>query len=187
MNMPMEPEDKKTLLNVALQSIKYGLEKGLALPVTLSDYSSALQEKRATFVTLKLEENLRGCIGMLEAVRPLVEDVADNAYAAAFRDPRFHPLTEKELSSLSISVSILSPSEPIKFKSEADLLNQIRPGIDGLVLADGHHRGTFLPAVWESLPNPKDFLEHLKLKAGLSPDHWSKTLTVKRYTTESIE
>jgi len=123
----------------------------------------------------------------LEARRPLAEDVVQNAFAAAFGDPRFPPVTEPEVDKLDIHISVLSPLEEMHFASEADLLRQIRPGIDGLVLEDGPYRGTFLPAVWESLPDKRDFLRHLKIKAGLPPDYWSNTLRVWRYTTEMIE
>jgi AmmeMemoRadiSam system protein A len=129
---------------------------------------------------------LRGCIGTLQAFRPLVEDVAHNAYAAAFHDPRFPRLSAKEYAQLHYHISILSTPEPVKFKDEQDLLAQLRPGIDGLVLEEGLYRGTFLPQVWESLPEPKTFLRHLKQKAGLHPDYWSTTIKVQRYTVEEI-
>ena len=138
-------------------------------------------------MTLHLHGNLRGCIGSLEAFRPLLIDVAENAYAAAFEDPRFDPLSVEEFGELEISISILSPSEPITFSSEEDLLQKIRPGIDGLILIEGRRRSTFLPAVWEDLPNPKDFLAHLKLKAGLPVDYWSNSLQVRRYTVQEIK
>ena len=143
-----------------------------------------LMQKRATFVTLTIGGRLRGCIGMLEACRPLAEDVAENARAAAFEDPRFPPLTLPELAKLEIHISILSPSEEMVFSSESDLLRQIRPGVDGLILQEGFRRGTFLPSVWAELPEKELFLTHLKLKAGLPADYWSDTLRVFRYTTD---
>ncbi len=146
-----------------------------------------LMEERATFVTLEIDGQLRGCIGMLEACRPLAEDVAENAFAAAFRDPRFPPVSPAELDELEISISVLSPPEEMAFPSEADLLEQIRPGVDGLILQEGFRKGTFLPSVWEQLPETEAFFEHLKLKAGLSPGHWSDTLRVFRYTAEYIQ
>jgi len=115
-----------------------------------------------------------------------VLDVAENAFAAAFRDPRFPPLTEPELADLSIEISVLSPSEPLTFGSEEELLQMIEPGRDGLILEAGNARGTFLPTVWESLPQPRDFLRHLKQKAGLHPDHWSDGIRISRYRTESF-
>jgi AmmeMemoRadiSam system protein A len=180
-------ENRKMLLDVAHRSIKHGLGKGRPLKVSLNEFPAELREKRATFVTLKMGEHLRGCIGVLEAIRPLVEDVVSNAYAAAFRDPRFQPVTLSEFDKLHLSISVLSPSEPVSFTSEDDLLSKIRPGVDGLILQEGSYQGTFLPAVWESLPNAKDFLTHLKLKAGLPADHWSDRIKIFRYTTEAIE
>ena len=146
-----------------------------------------LLEERATFVTLEIEGQLRGCIGMLEACRPLAEDIAENAFAAAFHDPRFPPVSPAELDALEISISVLSPPEEMVFSSEEDLLEQIRPGVDGLILQEGLRKGTFLPSVWEQLPEKEAFFEHLKQKAGLSPSYWSDTLRVFRYTTEYIQ
>lgn len=174
------------LLQVAGDSIRHGLVHQQPLPLRAADYPAELQPLRATFVTLHRYGELRGCIGILEAVRPLVEDVAYHAYAAAFEDYRFTPLTAAELEGLEIHISVLSPPEPLHFRSEAELLQQLRPGIDGLVLRDRGCRGTFLPSVWQSLREPREFLRHLKVKAGLPSDWWSDTLAVERYTTESF-
>lgn len=125
-------------------------------------------------------------MGALEASRPLVSDVAHNAHAAAFRDPRFPPLPEAELAQLEIHLSILSPLEPLPVVDESDLLRQLRPGIDGLVLRDRSHQGTFLPSVWESLTEPAEFVRQLKHKAGLPAHDWSDDWEVLRYTVESI-
>ena len=179
--------DKKQLLDLAKASIQYGLEHDQPIAVTLGNYPAHLQEQRACFVTLQINNQLRGCIGSLEAHRSLVEDVAENAYAAAFRDPRFGPVSVDECPLLQYHISVLNPPEPMTFTSEDDLLKQIRPGIDGLVLSDHGSRGTFLPSVWESLPTSNEFLSHLKQKAGLPMDYWSDTLIVERYTVESIE
>lgn len=182
----LSDSDRATLLEIARHSIAYGLQHGHAVPVTAGDYSQALRENKASFVTLKINDELRGCIGTLQAHRPLVEDVAENAFAAAFRDPRFPKLTQDEYARLQYHISILSTPEPIKFKDEEDLLTQLRPNVDGLVFLDGFYRGTFLPQVWESLPDPKQFLRHLKHKAGLPPDYWSNTLRIQRYTVEEF-
>jgi AmmeMemoRadiSam system protein A len=178
---------RESLLSLARQSILSGLENGMALKVTLSDYDQALRELRASFVTLHSEGRLRGCIGTLEAHRALAEDVAQNAYAAAFRDPRFDPLQRIEFDDLQLGVSVLTPSTELTFNSEQQLLAQLQPGKDGLVLEDGLHKGTFLPAVWEQLPTAEVFLQHLKIKAGLSADYWSDNIRVSRYYTESFE
>lgn len=180
-------EEQQTLLVIARTSIAHGLETGRALLVNPGMYSAALQQPRATFVTLELNEQLRGCIGTLEAMRVLTEDVAHNAWAAAFSDPRFPPVSHREAEHLSIHISVLSLAQPMTFVSEIDLLRQLRPGVDGLILEEGaRYRGTFLPAVWESLPEPRDFFRRLKQKAGLPENYWSETLKVRRYTTESI-
>lgn len=180
-------DHQQILLDIAHQSIDYGLKHGVPLPIDLYDYETELTKKRATFVTLKYNNELRGCIGMLEAIRPLITDVSENAYSAAFRDNRFAPMTQKEAQDLSISISVLSPPEPILFISEKDLLKKIRPGVDGLILKDGYHRGTFLPSVWEQVDSPQEFLKHLKLKAGLPPNHWSDSIEIERYTAEYIK
>ena len=141
-----------------------------------------LQEPGATFVTLTLHGELRGCIGSLTAERPLREDVEINARAAAFRDPRFNPLSRREYADIEIEVSLLSHQEAIAFQSEDHLLTLLRPGVDGLVLEYHGRRGTFLPQVWEQLPDPKTFLGHLKQKARLPGDFWSPEIRISRYT-----
>jgi AmmeMemoRadiSam system protein A len=181
------PEDCKVLLKWAKASIQHGLETGRPIAPNLPDFPTKLTEQRATFVTLEKIQQLRGCIGMLQATRPLVEDIANNAFAAAFKDPRFPALKKQELEYLDIHISILSPSESLTFSSEQDLLAQLRPGLDGLILEEGSKRGTFLPTVWESLSEPKEFLTHLKQKAGLPENYWSDTLKIQRYTTELID
>ena len=182
----LSDEARRQLMQIARASILHGLQQGRALIPDERDYAPELQTERASFVTLNRFGMLRGCIGHLEASMPLTRDVAENAYSAAFRDPRFPPLTEDEYDDLEIHISILSAPEPLPVASESELLTKLRPGIDGLILEDGYARGTFLPSVWESLPEPKDFLRHLKHKAGLSENHWSKTLKIYRYETESF-
>jgi AmmeMemoRadiSam system protein A len=151
-----------------------------------SDYSPPLAAQRASFVTLKQGATLRGCIGTLDVRTSLVESIADNAYAAAFNDPRFPPLDTSEVEDLTIEVSVLSPLEEVTFTSEQDLLEQFIPGEAGWVLQDNGNRGTFLPSVWASVSEPADFLRQLKIKAGLAPDYWSNTLHVWRYRTDSF-
>jgi len=194
----MKREHQKHLIEIAHDAISQALEEsGKFFPMlgknkraatqllpTIGKLPAELNERRATFVTLTIGGQLRGCIGMLEACRPLAEDVAANACAAAFEDPRFPPLTKKEFEKLEIHISVLSPPEELNFSSEEDVLRQIRPGIDGLILQDGFHRGTFLPSVWEELPQKELFWAHLKLKAGLPADYWSDTVRVFHYTTE---
>lgn len=179
-------QTQQILLDLAYSAIEHGLTDGAIKKLNLSDYPAELQQLKATFVTLTIDGRLRGCIGTLEAHRPLLEDIVHNAYAAAFSDPRFPPLTEQELAQLEIHISILNPAQAMQFSCEADLVSQLRPGIDGLILEDGLKRGTFLPSVWKSLPKAGDFIRQLKLKAGLPADHWSDSLRVYRYTTTSF-
>ncbi|HEX8961673.1 MAG TPA: AmmeMemoRadiSam system protein A [Rhodocyclaceae bacterium] len=140
-----------------------------------------LAEPGAAFVTLTQDGELRGCIGSLEAWRPLDHDVRANACAAAFRDPRFPPLARAELDGTRVEVSLLTRPEPMSFTDEADVLRQLHPGIDGLILEWRGRRGTFLPQVWDSLPEPNDFLVHLKEKAGLPRDFWASDVRLSRY------
>ena len=179
-------DDQQTCLNVASQSIKHGLEEGKALQVSTFDYSADLQQHLASFVTLHKNAELRGCIGSLEAHQPLINDIAEHAYAAAFQDPRFPQLQNNEFEQLEIEISVLSKPELMTFESEEDLLQQIRPEIDGLIIEHGYHRGTFLPSVWEQLSDKKEFLNHLKMKAGLSIDWWDSAVKISRYETFSF-
>ncbi|MEI6336123.1 MAG: AmmeMemoRadiSam system protein A [Methylococcaceae bacterium] len=184
--MSLTKEHQQRLLELAKSSIQHGLQTGRPLTINSTDFPEELTVKRATFVTLQKHRQLRGCIGMLEAVRPLAEDIAENAFLAAFKDPRFPPLTDEEFNELEIHLSILTPSEPVIFTSEQDLISQLQPGIDGLILEEGRRRGTFLPSVWEQLPEPEQFLQHLKQKAGLPQDYWSDNIKIYRYRTEMI-
>lgn len=136
----------------------------------------------ASFITLKREGKLRGCIGTLRAHRTLGDDVKANAVAAAFRDPRFKPLTAEEFAAIMVEISVLSALEPLRFADEADVLRQLRVGVDGLVLQYGHHSGTFLPQVWDDIKEPSNFMAHLKYKAGLPPDFWDPEVRISRYT-----
>lgn len=178
--------EQSSLLQIALDSIEHGLATGTALTVGQPEYPPLLNEVRASFVTLTRDAALRGCIGSLEPHARLVRDVALNAFAAAFRDPRFPSLSEFELGSLTIQVSVLGPVESLTVTSEQALIKELRPGIDGLVLKEKMAKGTFLPAVWDSLPQPDSFLRQLKIKAGLPADYWSDTIEIERYTTESF-
>ena len=184
--MSLPKSQQLQLLALARASIEQGLKSGKALKIQLRAYPPEFSEFRASFVTLEHKGQLRGCIGMLEAMRPLAEDIAENAFAAAFRDRRFPPLAADELNGLELHISLLSAPTAMACNSEQDLLKQLRPTIDGLILEEGRHRATFLPAVWESLPSPSQFLQHLKLKAGLAADYWSNTLKFYRYTTETF-
>lgn len=179
-------EEHQLLLKLAKDSIAYGLRHHKIMPIDLQQYSAKLQGFAACFVTLKIHGQLKGCIGSLVAHQPLAQDAVYNSYAAAFEDPRFMPLTAEEFSLLDIHISILTKPELMQFTSEQDLIKQLRINIDGLILSDNGHRGTFLPSVWKELPTPEEFLYHLKLKAGLPGNYWSKTVRVERYTVEDV-
>lgn len=184
MNEALTREERKQLLTAARRSIESGLHQSQPLEMDAAHYPAPLQQQRATFVTLHTRfGDLRGCIGTLEPRRPLISDVVHNAFSAAFRDPRFPPLSEAQYSGLVMEVSVLSLPEPIDASSEEELLRQLRPGVDGLIIESGRHRATFLPSVWESLPQPREFLSALKRKAGLTADT-PTLLTSFRYTTE---
>jgi hypothetical protein len=179
-------EDRATLLRVAREALESRTRRGRAPNVDEASFATRLRGQGAAFVTLTKAGQLRGCIGSLAAHRPLVRDVMENAMKAGHEDPRFAPVRTAELADIHLHIAVLGPAAPMQFGSEAELLAQLRPGEDGLILSDRGRRGTFLPSVWESLPTPEAFLAALKRKAGLAPDYWSDTLTVERYRAESF-
>ena len=156
------------------------------LSVDCDDLPQALTEPGATFTTLRSADQLRGCCGTLEPARAVGQDVTETAFRAAFKDPRFEPVAENELDVISLDVSVLSPTEPISFADEADLLRQLRPGEDGLVIVAEGRRATLLPTVWKMLPEPRRFLVALKAKLGLAHDYWSERIEFMRYSTTSF-
>lgn len=180
---PPKPRSElgRTLIKLARSAIAGQLGKPSSVVVV---NLPELAKSGATFVTLSQNGKLRGCIGSLLAHRSLQEDVQANAIAAAFRDPRFPPLSPEELPYTRIEVSLLTPPEPIHFKDEADALAQLRPGVDGVIFTAGPHRSTFLPQVWEQLPKTRLFMEHLKVKAGLPADYWAEDVQLERYRVD---
>lgn len=178
---PEKNEQGRILLHIARAAISRALHVSCA-SAAVNENMSWLSRPGATFVTLTQWGELRGCIGSLQACDPLVEDVSNNAVSAALHDSRFMPLTADELDTVSVEVSLLSELQPIDFTSEADALAQLRPNIDGVVFECGSYRSTFLPQVWESLPQPQQFLARLKSKAGLSEDFWADDIRLSRYT-----
>ncbi len=169
---PLNEEEKQTLLRLARNAIEDRLENPPSRPPALADLSPRLRLEGASFVTLTKRGQLRGCIGSLQAQRPLAHDVHHNARAAAFQDPRFPPVRQAELEALTVEVSVLSAPEPLTYDNATDLLQKLRPHVDGVVLKRGGRRATFLPQVWEKLPQPQEFLANLCYKAGLPPDAW---------------
>src|SRR5574340_439106 len=175
-----QPDAEKgaALLNLA----RSGIAAKLGHEVAHLAQAGLLMEPGACFVTLTRQGEVRGCIGTLEAHRPLAIDVRENAVAAAFRDPRFMPLTRAEFDEVRVEVSLLSPTEALAVASETDALAAMRPNVDGVVFEYRHFRSTFLPQVWEQLPEPAEFLAYLKRKAGLPMDFWSESVRLSRYT-----
>ena len=179
--------EQDRLLDLARASIAQGLTSGQPPRYSPADFTGALARPGASFVTLRRDDALRGCVGSLEAKRPLAQDVGIAAFNAAFRDIRFPRLSQPELDQVRIEISVLSPTVPLAVRDQDELLLRLRPRIDGLLLEEGPARATFLPKVWEQLPEPVDFLRALKRKAGLPPDYWSTTLRVSRYQTLSFQ
>jgi len=174
----LDNEKGSTLLKLARSEIGSKLGRDVSPPAQ----AGWLAEPGASFVTLTRQGELRGCIGTLEAHRPLGVDVRENAVAAAFRDPRFMPITRVEFDEIRVEVSVLSPSEVLVVVSEEHALATLRPNVDGVVFEYRHYRSTFLPQVWEQLPDPAEFMAHLKRKAGLPMDFWAEEVRLSRYT-----
>lgn len=183
-DMTFSDKDAIAIAELAARAVEYAVHEQSPLPIIAEDYPERLRVEQSSFVTLKRSGNLRGCIGSLIALRPLVADISENCYAAAFRDPRFGPLRTWELADIEIYVSVLSEHTPIEFGSEAELLAALKPGVDGLTLSEGDHRGSFLPVMWDRLPEPQEFIKQLKIKAGLPPTYWSDTVEVHRFTAQ---
>jgi hypothetical protein len=164
-----------------LQRARNAIASALERPVLPEAAHEAMQVPGASFVTLTIDSGLRGCIGSLEAFRSLEADVRANARAAAFRDPRFEPLSADEFARVRVEVSVLTPAEPLAVRDEREALALVRPYEDGIVLGFGGRSATFLPQVWEQLPEPREFLRALRRKAGLPADFWAPGLTLSRY------
>ena len=183
----LDPGSRRHVLGIAARSIRHGLDHGTACAVDLDRLPPELRERRASFVTLEADGRLRGCIGSVNATRPLAADVAHNAHAAAFADPRFPPVTDEEVDGLRVRISLLSAATPMRVESEADLVTGLRPGVDGLIVEDGDKRATFLPSVWKGIPEPERFVRALAKKAGWTAGHWSGAVRAWRYTTEEFD
>ena len=180
-----QPEDARGRVLLALA--RASLAEALGGTKAVVPDERWLFEPGACFVTLKRHGELRGCIGSIEARRPLEQDLRENARSAAFRDPRFPPLDEGELASTRIEVTLLSKLEPLDVETEAQAIAALRPGVDGVVLSWGLRRGVFIPQMWERLPDPADFLRTLRRKAGLPADGWPSGARVQRFTAQSWE
>jgi len=176
------------LLRIAKTAILHSLDPRYQIDKeTLIQKYPYLAQEGATFVTLNYDKALRGCIGSIIAHKPLIDDIIGNALSAAFHDPRFSPLHVNELSHLDLEVSVLSTPKILEYNNFDDLLTKIRPHIDGLILNDGVYRGTFLPQVWEQLPQPVQFLEHLSYKAGANPSIYKEHPAIYTYTVDAMQ
>jgi AmmeMemoRadiSam system protein A len=183
----LSPEDRSLLLQLARQAIEGAVRGTYPQPIDLNQLPESLRQPGATFVTLTISGELRGCIGALEAYQPLAEDVRDHAVAAALEDYRFPPVSPQEVNQLEIEISRLTPPQALAYRTPDELLTSLRPGIDGVILRDGLHRATFLPQVWDKLPDPVDFLDHLCAKMGARTDLWrEKPLQVFTYQVEEF-
>lgn len=180
----LSDDDRNSLLKLARSAITAELVGGTEV-IRPAKPSAALQKKCGCFVTLHKNKALRGCIGTIEAARSLLAGVEDNARNSAFKDPRFPPLEADELLAVDIEISVLSVPIALEYNDADDLLKKIQPGVHGVIISRAWHSATFLPQVWEQLPDTKPFLEHLCLKAGLETNCWTAgDLTVKVYTVE---
>lgn len=183
--MRFEEPQRADLIALARKSIEVGLAERIRAPCPTSAVRD-VDAPAATFVTLRVHGALRGCCGSIDATRSVAEDVWHNAWSSAFADPRFPPLTGDEYERCRVHISVLSELEPLHVASEKELLDCLRPGVDGLLLRAGGHQATFLPAVWQQLPGPRDFVQQLKSKAGWHTHLWPDDLRAYRYTTESF-
>ncbi len=187
MDDKLTTEEKQTLLRIARQSLEAGVRRETLPKIEQTTLTTALRSEGAAFVTLTVHGELRGCIGALEPYQPLAEDVREHAVAAALEDYRFPQVQEKELAKIEIEVSRLTRPVPLQYKDADDLLAKLRPGTDGVILRDGFRRATFLPQVWEKIPEPAEFLANLCYKMGATPDTWKrKHLQVLVYQVEEF-
>ncbi len=183
----LTPEEQQTLLRLAREALLHGVKNEKLPPLDASALTPRLLEPGASFVTLTVRGQLRGCIGALEPYQPLAEDVREHAVAAALEDPRFLPVSEGELNAIEVEISRLTRPVPLEYKDPEDLLSKLRPHVDGVIVRDGFRRATFLPQVWEKIPDRAEFLGNLCYKMGANPDLWRKKhLEVMTYQVEEF-
>ncbi len=180
-------EERDTLLKLARQAMTEAVNGRSLKPLDLTSLPAGLRSPGATFVTLTKGGDLRGCIGALEPHLPLAEDVREHAAAAALQDYRFPPVKQDELDTIEIEISRLTLPQQLEYKTPQDLIMKLRPGIDGVIIRDGMHRATFLPQVWDKLPDPETFMNHLCQKMGAPPDLWRrKRIKIEFYQVEEF-
>jgi AmmeMemoRadiSam system protein A len=183
----LSQEDRKLLLGVARSALERGVRGEKQPALELKNMSPLLREEGASFITLTIHGELRGCIGALEPYQPLALDVQEHAVAAGLDDPRFPPVAPRELDLIKIEISRLTMPGKLEYSDAKDLLAKLRPGADGVILRDGPRRATFLPQVWEKIPDKEEFLDNLCYKMGTSPDTWRhKPLEVLTYQVEEF-
>ena len=180
-------EEQQTLLRMAREAMTFRV-KGEALPpLDVSSLTERLRADGASFVTLTMRGELRGCVGALEAYQPLAEDVREHAVAAALEDPRFPPVSERDLRAIQLEISRLTRPHPLEHKDAAELLSKLKPRVDGVILRDDMRRATFLPQVWKKIPQPDEFMDNLCYKVGANYDLWRKKhLEVLTYQVEEF-
>jgi len=184
----LNENDRAALLRMARETIQLTAARQPLPQLDLADFSEDLRQEGASFVTLTIGEQLRGCIGALEACQPLVRDVQEHAAAAASEDFRFPRVRPEEVPQLQIEISRLTPTRALPYEDWQDLIAQLRPGLDGVLIRDGRRRATFLPQVWEKLPDPQNFLSHLCVKMGAPADYWQmQKLDVSIYQVEEFK
>jgi AmmeMemoRadiSam system protein A len=184
----LSEDEGSYLVKVARNTIDNRLNKVEQPPIDGKDLPEKFQERLGTFVTITIDGNLRGCIGHIMPRETVIEGIRENAINAAFRDPRFPPLTKEEFDKIEIEISILTAPQELTYSDAEDLLHKLRPGKDGVIITKGYHEATFLPQVWDQLPDKEEFLTHLCMKAGLSHDSWKKEkLQVSTYQVQAFE
>ncbi|HXY96841.1 MAG TPA: AmmeMemoRadiSam system protein A [Steroidobacteraceae bacterium] len=183
----LELSERSRLLELARESIARGSHRSAPEPLPQGEWSPRLLAPTAAFVTLTLEGELRGCRGTTEPQRSLADEVWRSAWLSGFADPRFPPIAAEQATSLRIAISVLTALELIACDNEAALIESLVPGVDGLVLRCGAARATFLPAVWKSLQEPREFVRQLRRKAGLYGSHWPPGMTALRYRAETFD
>ena len=184
----LSEDEGQSLLAVARNAIKNRLNNAEPPQIDWKELPEKFQEQLGTFVTIAIDGNLRGCIGHIIPRETLIEGIQENAVNAAFRDPRFPPLAKEEFDKIAIEISILTPPQELSYTDAEDLLSKLRPGIDGVIIQKGYYEATFLPQVWEQLPDKEEFLTHLCMKAGISHDSWRKEkLQVSTYQVQAFE
>jgi len=184
----LSEDEGRFLLGVARETIKNRLSNIEESQIDWKEIPGKFQERLGTFVTITIEDNLRGCIGHIIPRESLIEGIKENAINAAFKDPRFHPLTKEEFDKIKIEISILTSPQELSYTDAEDLLKKLRPGVDGVIIKKGFYEATFLPQVWDQLPEKEEFLSHLCLKAGLSGNSWkTEKLQVSTYQVQAFE